>query len=200
MKHESALTPSNYSDRKKENRRTSDTTFDRIYKYYHSSKTRIELTEEEEEIRIRWESAWFLLVRAKSMKDVADEMEKIHSISKSVAYDDVRHAMNLFGGDPRQNLKPAKRAIAESIALKGLEYAEKSGNLIMMDAFLQKYIDINGLKDKGGNATVEDLIKNRKPAQVVLTSKKEDLQKDAQALYDTLVKAMSSMKRDEGES
>lgn len=192
MKREhSVLVSKVQKDGPKENRRTNDTTFDRIYKYYHNSKTRIVLDETEEWIRIRWETAWFLLVRAKSQKDVADELEKMYQVSKSLAYDDVRHAMMLFG-DPRQNVTPAKRAIAETIALKGIEYAEKIQDLMMMERFLQKYIDINGLKEIGNDGKLEEMIKKLKAHQINIVSKPTELEAEANRLHEELLKTKAA--------
>lgn len=195
MSQESALIPSDYNKRSKESRKTSDSVFDRIYKYYYNSKTRIELDDEEEQIRSRWEAAWFLLIRAQTNKQVSDALCRMFAISQSTAYDDVKNAMNLFGGDPRANLKTAKRAIAESMALRCLSFAEQRGDMFMMNKFLDKYISINGLKDKGGDAKLEDLIKKLKPTQVILSVKKEELEADAKEKLNVLVKAMEEARK-----
>ena len=188
----SAIVPHDYDKRPHESRRTKDSTFDRIYKFYHNSKTKIILEAWEEDIRTRWEASWFLLIRAKTQKDVADEIEKIFRVSKSIAYDDVRHAMMLFG-DPRQNLKSAKQAIAESIALKGLEYAEKKQDLPMMDRFLQKYIDIGGLISEGFDSRLEEIIKKLKATQIIISSTPEQLSEDANKIHDDLMKDLDKI-------
>jgi hypothetical protein len=183
----SALVPTNYNKRPREAKKTKDSTFDRIWKYYHNSKTRIELEDWEHEIRERWEAAWFLLCKARNQKAVADEIETIFSVSKSVAYDDVRHAMNLFS-DPRQNVKEAKRAIAETMALRGMEKSELASDWEMRERYLQKYIDLNGLKDTGGDNRIEDLIKKFQPHTIIIGTSAPDLEAMVDALQDELSK------------
>lgn len=188
MTHEqSALVPTNHKDRPREAKRTNDTTFDRIWKYYHNSKTKVELEEWEHEIRNRWETAWFLLTKSKPQKAVADEVETLFRISKSVAYDDVRNAMKLFG-DPRPGQKEAKRAMAETMALRGMEKAETSGDWEMYAVFLQKYIDLNGLKDTGHDMKLEDLIKKFQAVQINIVSTPEALDQIANDMQEELSK------------
>lgn len=197
MKREqSAIIPKDYSERAREAKKTKDSTFDRIWKYYHSSKTKIVLDEEEEDIRMRWEAAWFMLCRAKNQKDVADFMEVKFFISKSIAYDDVKNAMRLFG-DPRENVKDAKRAIAETMALKGMELALQLGSLEMHDRYLQKYIEINKLKEDDLPG-MEEFKKKFRPTKIILVSKPDDLLNEAQKLNDYLTKNVDFL-QNEGE-
>jgi hypothetical protein len=196
----SALVPKDYDGRKRESKKTNDKTFDRIWKYYHNSKTKIVLEDWEDNIRIRWEAAWFMLCKAKNSKEIADFMEITYGISKSVAYDDVRHAMNLFG-DPRQDIKSAKRAIAETIVLRMMSSTEEKGLLELHERYLQKYMDLNGLKDKGADSKLEDLIKKLKPQQILIVSNTEELEAQARTLQEELTKDIdfSEIKKNEGE-
>jgi phosphoribosylpyrophosphate synthetase len=198
---QSGLLPKDYKERPREAKKTKDSTFERIWKYYHNSKTRIELEDWEDDIRIRWEAAWFMLCGSKNQKEVADFMEAKFLISKSVAYDDVRHAMRLFG-DPRQDARAAKRAIAETITLRMMDKTENSGAWDLHERYLQKYMDLNGLKDKGADAKLEDLIKKLKPQQIILVSSPEELEAKANALQDELTKEMeyAQAQKHEGES
>src|SRR4051812_20377937 len=109
---DSALVKANYSELPRGANKTNDSTFDRIYKYYHNSKTRIELTEDEKRISQRWEKAWYLLCRYRTKKQVVDFICREFKIEKSVAYDDVRKACMLIS-NPQDDTKDAKRAIAE---------------------------------------------------------------------------------------
>lgn len=190
----SVLVPSNYGKRKRESNKTNDSVFDRIYKYYYNSKTRIELDEEEEQIRNRWETAWFLLVRAQTTKQAADALERMFSIGKSLAYDDVDKATMLFG-NPKPAVKAAKRVIAESMILRCLSFAEQKNDLFMMNKLLDKYITINGLKDKGSDAKLEEMVKNRKPTQVILTTDTGALAKKVEDLKASIMEAMKSVKQ-----
>lgn len=197
---QSGLLPKNYHKRKREARKTRDSTFERIWKYYHNSKTRIELEEWEDEIRLRWEAAWFMLCRSKNQKEVADFIEQKFLISKSVAYDDVRNAMNLFG-DPKQDVRKAKRAIAETIALRMMDKTEESGKWDLHEKYLQKYMDLNGLKDQGDDTNVADAIKKLKPHQIIIVTSPEELEAKANAIQEEVMREIEVIEeeRNEGE-
>ena len=51
----------------------------------------------------------------------------------------------LLFSDPRDNMKDAKRAIAESMALRGAEKAWNDKDLFMYDKFLGQYVKLNRL-------------------------------------------------------
>lgn len=169
-----------------EDRRTADTIFDRIYKFYHHNKTRVKLSSEEERIRDRWERAWLLMTRHRTRKQTVDILVKVCNISQSLAFDDVRHAMMLFG-TPEENTKDAKRAIAETMALKGADKSWKDGDMDAYHKFLKIYMNLNHLYDENANG-VADLLKKIKPHQVVIVSSEAELVAQANALQKELIK------------
>lgn len=177
---QSALVPSNYNELPKEAKRTNDSTTDRIWKYYHNNKTRVELTPEEEIIRERWEKAWFLLCKQKNQKQVVEKLEKLFSVKKSVAYDDVRNAMLLFG-NPQDNMKDAKRSIAETMALRGADKCWKNGDMEGYHKFQKLYIDINGLTVQD-NDRMKDLLKNLKATTLIFVTSPDKLKDQAAEL------------------
>jgi flagellin-specific chaperone FliS len=181
---QSALVRSNYDALPREAKKTKDTTFDRIYKYYHNDKTRIELTPEESAVRERWEKAWLLLCRQRTSKQVVDLLMKLYNVSQSIAYEDVRKAMMLFS-NPKDDLKDAKRAIAESMALKGADKCWKTGDMDGYHKFLKIYQDLNRLdQEQGGD--IADMLKKLKPHQVIIVSNMEELDKQANKLMEGL--------------
>jgi hypothetical protein len=181
----SALVKNNYDSLPREAKKTTDTTFDRIYKYYHIDKSRIELTGEEIRIRERWEKAWLLLCRHRTRKQVVEVLEKVFQIEKSIAYDDVKKAMMLFS-DPTDDLKAAKRAIAEDAILKGADKAWKNGNLEMHLKYMKEYAEINRLSEDIGNQ-MEDLVRKMLPTQVIIISKSEELKAEAEKMQADLI-------------
>lgn len=186
MKHEqSALVKSNYDQLPREAKKTADSTFDRIWKYYHNDKTRIELSAEENTIRERWEKAWLLLCRHRTQKQVVELIGKLFNISQSVAYDDVRKAMTLFS-NPQEDIKEGKRRIAESMILQGADRCWKAGDMEGYNKFTKQYIDINklDLPDDG----INDLLKKLKPTQIIIVADKSQLEAKADALQDQLTK------------
>jgi hypothetical protein len=179
----SALVPANYDDLPRETKKTTDTTFDRIYKYYHNSKTRIELSSEEIKIRERWEKAWLLMSRHRTKKQVVDLIEKLFHVAKSVAYDDVRKASMLFS-DPQADLKEAKRGILEDMILRGADKCWKKGDMDGYHKFAKMYADINKLDIPDND--LFDIIKKLKPTQVLIVSSAADLEANANALQEGL--------------
>lgn len=163
-----------------EARKTKDSTMDRIWKYYHDKKRQQNLTPEEENIRNRWEKAWFLLCQHRSLKDTAAILERLFGVKKSVAYDDARNAMLLFG-DPRADMKDAKRAIAETMVLRGADKAWKTGDLEAYYKFVKEYKEVNLLNLEEDNRIAE-LLKKLRPVQITFVSAPEQLKKQAEEL------------------
>jgi len=180
----SALVRSDYNSLPREMKKTNDSMSDRIYKYYHSEKTRIELTPEEHKIRERWEKAWLLMCRHRTRKQVAEIVEKLFGVSKSVAYDDIRNAMMLFS-DPQDDLKHAKRSIAESMAMQGLDRCWKNGDMDGYWKLLKLYVEMNNLTSEEGNA-VGDLLKKLKPQQIVIVANPDELKDMARQIQNEL--------------
>lgn len=195
MQEHSALVNSNYEKLPKQNKRTADSKFDRIYKYYHDSKTKIELTQEEVMIRERWEKAWLLLCRHRTQKQVADVIAKMFNISFATAYDDCRNAMMLFS-NPQQDLKDAKRAIAESMALKGADRCWKNGDMKGYYQFTEQFKEINKLSAEEDNVIAE-LIKKLKPVQVNIVADINVLKSMAATLQEELTQDIEHQDADE---
>jgi hypothetical protein len=193
----SALVKSSYDSLPREAKKTTDTTFDRIYKYYHNDKSRIELSTEEIRIRERWEKAWLLMCRHRTRKQVVEVLEKVFQIEKSIAYDDVKKAMMLFS-DPTDDLKAAKRAIAEDAFLKGADKAWKSGNLEMHLKYMKEYAEINRLNEEVGNQ-MEEMIRKMKPTQIIIVSHPKDLLSDAAKMQEDLIEDINHIDVDETE-
>ena len=181
----SALLPNNHDSLPREAKKTTDSTIDRIYKYYHNRKSRVELTPEEDKIRNRIEKAWYLMsARHRTNKSVVDVLTRLFGIEKSVAYDDVRNAQLLFGS-PELQIKDAKRAIAETMAMQGADKAWKKGDMDAYAKFVKMYCDINNLNGDEGDGLAEAL-KKLKPQQVVIVADTGILEKQAEALRDEL--------------
>ena len=169
--------------------KTNQSTIDRIYKHLYSKTTKVELDAEEKSILMRWEKAWLLLCRHRTRNAVAQLIQKLFNVSRSTAYDDVNNAMHIFS-DPRQDMKAAKRAIAEENYLKGADKAWKKGNLEMHKKYMDSYADINGLRDDNAGSNLEEFFKKYKPVQVVMTFKKEDLMNEVQQIQNEIEKTI----------
>jgi hypothetical protein len=184
ISEDSPILPIDYSKLPREAKKTNDTTFDRIYKYFFNTNTRIELTEEEQRISSRWERAWLFLNRHRGRKAVADLLMRQFGISQSVAFDDVKKAMHLFGTSD-ENVKSAKRAIAEEAFLKGADKAWKDGNLEMYHKFMKEYAAVNQL-DAETNNTIAENIKNLKPQTINIVADPTKLMNQAREIQNAL--------------
>jgi hypothetical protein len=171
---------------KREARKTNDSTFDRVYKYYHSAKTRVELTDEEKHLAERWEKAWLLRCRYRTKKQVADILCRLFNIEKSVAYDDVNKASMLFT-DPVADSRDAKRAIAETAFLQGAHKAWVTGELELHLKYMKEYSDINGLKAEG-DGNIAELLKKLKPHQIIIVSSQAELEAQANAIQEEVIR------------
>lgn len=180
--HSSAIVKDNYDQLPREAKRTNDSTFDRIWKYYHNNKTRVELTEEEQRTRERWEKAWLLLARHRVQKEVVELIEKLYSVSRSVAYDDVRNAMQIFS-NPQLDIKDAKRVIAETMIMKGLNRSFKNGDMEAYGKFLKLYIEVNGLTVQEDDK-MKDALRNLKATMLIFVTSPDQLRKDAEKLME----------------
>lgn len=167
-------------DAKREARKTKDSTMDRIWKYYHDKKRITVLDPDEERIRERIEKAWFLLCNHKGTKEATEALEKLFGIKRSVAYDDVRNAMMLFG-DPRVDMKDAKRAIAETIIMRAAEKAWEANDLEMHHKYMKLYSDINMLTAKDDNR-MADALRKMRPVAVVFVAERSQLEQQAAEL------------------
>lgn len=186
MHENSALVKSNYAELPREAKKTNDKTFDRIYKYFHNDKTQIELSPEEVKILERWEKAWLLLCRHRTRKQTADIIGKLFSVGRSVAYNDINNAMMLFS-NPDNQLKEAKRAIHEEMALRGADKCWKKGDMDGYWKFVKEYREVNNLGVENADG-VADLLKKFKPAQIIIVSTQEELEKQAQQIQEELTR------------
>lgn len=169
----------------RELKKSNDTDFDRIYKYYHNSKTRIVLSEEEETIRERWEKAWFLLCKGRTTKHVSDLIQKLYKVGRATSYDDVRKAQMLFS-DPRNDIKEAKRRIVEQQLQDGAALAWRTGNLEMHQKYLKEISEINGLKEPAVDGNLAEIIKKLKPTQINIMASMQDLQSLAESMREEI--------------
>lgn len=183
MKHEqSALVKGDYDKRPREAKKTADSKFTRIWKYYHNQKTRVELTPEEEAIRQRLEKAWFLLCSHRTRKQVAELLVRIFNISIRQGWQDVADAMNLFSNPQEEGLKEAKRAIAETNAMRGMQRCWKNGDMEGYLKFQQEYNKINDLYTPREEDSLAKFLKNFKPHTIIINTSADALLDQAKGL------------------
>ncbi|MEM7551722.1 MAG: hypothetical protein AAF363_18705 [Bacteroidota bacterium] len=160
--------------------RLTDTTGDKIWKYYfHKNSCR--LTEKEEQIRIRVKKAWDLMASFKSPRNVVKVICKDYDISERQAYNDIRMAKLIFQ-DPFEGDRQAHRALVNEWINRVIKKAYKDGDLMTVQNLIGRYIDNNDLK--GEENPLADLIKNFKPIQVVFTTDEQTLKKQADELME----------------
>jgi hypothetical protein len=159
-------------------RRSEDTTFDRIFKYYFG-KVKEELSAKEEKIRSRWHDAWRFMCEFNSRTDVVKLLKAEHGISEQTAYSDYKYARMLFG-DPETGDKEAKKAIVNEWILLGMKKAWATNDMMAYDKLILRYSRINNL-DAEDNQLI-DLISKRKPTVIVINGDEKSLQQEADEL------------------
>jgi hypothetical protein len=200
----------------REAKKQSEGSLDRIFKFYHVEKKRIKLTPQEERMREQIEHAWLMLTRLKPQKHVVDELMGKFNISQNTAFTMVRQAMIIFG-DPRMQVKEAKRAIAEQqflmSAAKILDMADEllkpntdddgkvdeTPKTDKMDQYaklmklhleyMKEYSEINGLKNpEVSEDGLAEVMKKLRPTQIILNFSKEAVEREAEKLHEELTR------------
>lgn len=172
--------PKKYREAKK----TADTTFDKIYKFYFGKKD-YPLNGVENEIRERWHTAWNMLCEAKSRGKIVAFLTQNYDIGSRTAYSDISNAMRLFG-NPEIGKKAAKRAIVNEWIIKGIEKAWDNDDMLAYERLIGKYGKINGLEADQDNP-IADLLTKLKPTKIEFTLKPEQLQAEADKLIEDVI-------------
>lgn len=176
---------SHKSNAPREMRKTTDTVFDRIWKSYFNKKTNVALNKEEEAIRERWDFAWKMLANMYTRRQVIEAITQKFNVKKSIAYDDISKTMMLFG-DPRNSNKEAKRALTEEWIIKGIKKAWDDGDLDAYERLVGRFAKINQLENDDQSESLEKLLKNLAPTQIIINSNVPDLEAEAKRLQDEL--------------
>ena len=125
------------------NRLVSDTTLERIRLYYMSDDNI--LSEHDEHVRQRWESAYSMLINQNGIEcDVVKMLMKVHDISQMQAYRDVHNCTRCFGpvrGMDRQSL----RNMVTQWAIEDYRKASVMNDFRAKDKALDKIIKANNL-------------------------------------------------------
>lgn len=123
-----------------------ETTYDRIFAWYNEGDEYVKLTEKELEIQKRWEQCWLMLCNGRSPERVVRFMTRIHEISRSQAYLDVKHAVKLFG-EVTKTSNEGKRHIYEQYAIKIYNVALRKSppDLKAANAALANMINLSGI-------------------------------------------------------
>jgi hypothetical protein len=121
----------------------TDTTLERIFSFYVNST---EITEKEEQIRMRWEAAYSLILQYGNTQTVLPLLENKFEIKRAQAYRDINNCLKLYG-DVNKSNKQAKRNLLSQLAMKIYELAagETPPNLDQMTKALTLAAKVEGL-------------------------------------------------------
>jgi len=183
MDKKRSVIASDKKDLPRELRRIADTTFDRIWKFYFNTKTRIDLTEKEEEIRQRWEYVWTLSTDIMTRREIVLQLRSTYQITERQAYEDIINAWNLFG-NPQDQVRKARREILSDILLKAMNKADKDSEYKALEKLALRYSRINGLDIDNKNDQLADFIKGLKPHTIIITGDPKSLQREADELME----------------
>lgn len=142
----------------------SEKTLERIKLYYLSDNTD-KLSEHDNHVRIRWETAYSMLINQNGVeRDVVRMLMKYFGISKMQAYRDVHNCTRCFGpigGMDRQFI----RNMVTEWAIESLRKAEIMNDFNAVNAFLNRIIKANNL-DRD-DADLPDPSKIQPPIQLL---------------------------------
>lgn len=148
-------------------KRTDDSTFDRIYKYFFTPKKRVELTPKENEQKERWEHIWHLLCgeMLTDRQAVLMHKEKYNHLDERTCYKDLFNSRKLFG-NARNGTKEQKRAMLNEWLTRMIQKADAAGDFKAAEKLILRYSRVNGL-----DATENPMDwKDRNPVPVIITA------------------------------
>ena len=141
----------------------SEKTLERITQYYMTDN--IKLSRQDNHIRIRWETAYSMLIHQNGVElDVVRMLMKFYSISKMQAYRDVYNCTRCFGpigGMDRHFI----RHMVTQWAMESLQQAELMNDFDAIDRFLNIIIKANNLDKE--DIDIPDPSKIQPPVQLL---------------------------------
>jgi len=178
------MVPEKVDNRPRSAKRKSDTSFDRIWKYFYDQKTRISLSAKELELKEKYELAWKMLCSMYTRKQVAIALVERydHKITERTAYNYIDASMSLFG-DPQNSNKEAQRQIVSEWLIRAIRKAWEDKNFKAYEKLILRYTRLNGLEGSN-DADIAKLLKNRKPAVFIFTTDESTLKEQADKLME----------------
>jgi hypothetical protein len=121
----------------------SETTLDKIRKYYLQGPDAVVLSDKQDAIRVNVYKAWNLMINYHSREQAIKTIMTETGCSRAQAYRYVSDSMSVFG-NPQNNQKEAKRYLIEEDLMRLQQRAikEKDGNLEL--AVIKQRIKIGG--------------------------------------------------------
>lgn len=134
---------------------SNSTPFERITASYYEDK--IELSEKDQELKARWESAFSLLLNWHGREQaVKKQMALFPGISLASAYRDISNALSMFG-DIHKSKKEGWRYVIFEYNQTLLQMATKDKNLDVMGKCLDRMIKLADLDKEDSNFNPEKL-------------------------------------------
>lgn len=159
-------------------KRTSDTTFDLIYKSYFG-EVPVKLTTKQEEIKTRWNKAWDLLCSFKSSRSVVKVLVNDFDISEKTAYMDIECAERLYQ-DPYLGNKERHRAKVNRWIDNLIEKLFEDKEYDAIEKLIGRYIKNNNTEHD--EHPLAEFLKNMRPIKIEFSSDPEILKKQASDL------------------
>jgi hypothetical protein len=179
----SDLLPDKAEHLPREAKKTSDTTLDRIYKYYHDRKRHIVLSPKEEEIRKRLDFLWRMRCKPYNRAESLSRWLKEFNLSNRLFYNDWK-AVEIIFGDPIEESNKSKRAIANEILLSTIRKAREEKDYASVERLMARYAAINRLEEDDN--TISEMVKKLVPHTFIITSNPDILKKQAEELMQNI--------------
>jgi hypothetical protein len=154
-----------------------ESTFQRIWNFYYDQESNTFLTERENQIRERWEMAYIMLCGMSTKSQVAKKISKLYSIYITAAYRDITKAVELFGEDPKESSKEAKRTLASEWIVMAIKRAWNTQNYKALEMLIYQYNKLHGLEDHSENPLL-DLISENRPTEIRLSADPKVFEKE----------------------
>lgn len=159
--------------------RTEEDTMDVLWEYYYG-KLNVELEQKQEELRQRLWAAWEKLIAPCTTSQAVNWLCKKYEVSPRTAYNYISGAKMLFG-EPGESERQAKKAISESLAIKGMKKALKAEDFKAYATLLKRYNEVNDLEG-ADNAMIANVLKGLKAYNIIFKSDDEVLDKQIEEM------------------
>lgn len=174
--------------------KTKDATIRERIMLYYLEDDKVALTDKEEEVRTRWDTAFSLLCSGKSPVQVTKVLRKKYNISSAQGYRDVKDCMEVFG-DVHKSSKQGYRHILYEYSMQIFQLAARKGDLREMNKAVANMAMAKGLNTEDANAPdFSQLVQNN---QIVINLPEETQQRIIEMTQGGVVDVTKILKLDE---
>lgn len=155
------------------------TTFQKIQLYHKEEPGRITLSEKEQEILSRWETAYKKLGKWDTKKEIANDLMKVFGLSHHQAMKDIRNAELLYKEELEVDVEIERGRLMEALR-RGMKIAIKAKSPEEIAKISAQMIKATGMDKEVAKPLIDP--EEIRPHDIILTTDPEVLWKQAEAL------------------